>query len=378
MGFLMKRRFLPALAAALLLALALAPLLARDQNQAQAQIPASAGPLRSYADVAEIASPAVVNIQADKVVELDYNHPFLDDPMFRRFFGLPDDGGPGRQRVNKALGSGVVISSDGYIITNDHVISGADRIKVTLTSGETYEAKIIGRDAPSDLAVIKIDAHNLPYAEFGDTSHLRVGDWVVAIGNALGLKGGPTVTIGIVSNIGRSFEFGGHSYYDVIQTDAAINPGNSGGPLVGLCGDLTGKVVGINTFIISETENIGFAINASTAKEVFEQLVTQGKVRRPWLGVWLQTVTPDIKARWDLHVDRGVLIFDIVENGPAARAGLRRGDVITEFEGVEVEEATDLIKLLWRCKIGQKVHLVCWRGAQRFEVFVTLGERPEE
>ena len=312
--------------------------------------------LPSVADVVEKVAPAVVYISAETVVRTFFFH----------------------ESIQTKTGSGVIMRPDGYIITNDHVISGADRIKVTLTSGETYEAKIIGRDAPSDLAVIKIDAHNLPYAEFGDTSHLRVGDWVVAIGNALGLKGGPTVTIGIVSNIGRSFEFGGHSYYDVIQTDAAINPGNSGGPLVGLCGDLTGKVVGINTFIISETENIGFAINASTAKEVFEQLVTQGKVRRPWLGVWLQTVTPDIKARWDLHVDRGVLIFDIVENGPAARAGLRRGDVITEFEGVEVEEATDLIKLLWRCKIGQKVHLVCWRGAQRFEVFVTLGERPEE
>ncbi|MEE8469748.1 MAG: trypsin-like peptidase domain-containing protein [Dehalococcoidia bacterium] len=278
------------------------------------------------------------------------------------------------ETVRTKSGSGVLLSSDGYILTNNHVVEDAENIKVVLPDNDqTFMAQIMGTDPLGDLAVIKIEGQGLPAAEFGDPSRLRIGDWVIALGNALGLvKGGPTVTIGIVGNLERSFEIGEAAFYDVIQTDAAINPGNSGGPLV----DLEGKVVGINTFILSSAQNIGFAINTSTARRIYEELVEYGRVIRPYLGVTLQNVTPDLASELDLFRDRGVLAAFVVDDGPSAQAGLEVNDVIVRLQDQEVTEATKLIKLLWQHEVGDSVKLTYWRGRDELEAWVTLGERP--
>jgi len=280
-----------------------------------------------------------------------------------------------QQRITQiGTGSGVIISSDGYILTNNHVVERADRLEVTLPDGRTFEAVLIGTDPLTDLAVIKIEAHNLPIAPFGDATQLRPGNIVVAIGNPLGLEGGPTITFGIVSNTERSFTLGEVTFYDVIQTDAAINPGNSGGPLV----DLNGNVVGINTVLIGGAQNIGFAISASTAHPVFAALsAPPHRVIRPWLGVSLRTVTPTVAAEARLDRTRGVLVVQMVEGSPADKAGMREGDVITHFEGEEVTEATQLIKALWRRKVGERVEITFWRGRVEEETIIELSvERP--
>ncbi len=373
MGFLMKRRFLPALAAALLLALALAPLLARDQNQAQAQIPASAGPLRSYADVAEIASPAVVNIQADKVVELDYNHPFLDDPMFRRFFGLPDDGGPGRQRVNKALGSGVVISSDGYIITNNHVVEDASKIRVTFVGDKEYEAEIVGTDPHTDVALIKIDAKGLPAIKVADSNELRVGDQVMAIGNPFGV--GQTVTMGIVSALGRTI--GLIDYEDMIQTDASINPGNSGGALV----NMRGELVGMNAAILSRSggsQGIGFAIPTSMAMRIVDALKSEGKVQRAYLGVMPQPVDQAMANYYGLDRPQGVLVAHVNEDTPAEKAGLQEGDIILKVDDKEIRNPSNLRNTISLSEVGQKVRLRILRDGKQKDMTVKLEAFPDQ
>ena len=271
-------------------------------------------------------------------------------------------------------GSGVVLSPDGYILTNNHVIDGYTKIEVSLPNDEqTYQASVVGADPTSDLAVIKIDAHNLVTAQFGDASGLRDGDWVIALGNALGLvEGGPTVTLGIVSGLGRSYTIGQSAYYDIIQTDAAINPGNSGGPLV----NLKGQVVGIDTFIISGAENIGFAISANTASSVYDDLVKYGHVIRPYLGLSMQDLTPASASQLGLSVDKGVLVAYAAPDGPAAKAGIKANDVITSFQGQSVTEATQLIKLLWQYNVGDTVNITLWRGNSQQVVSVTLGQSP--
>jgi S1-C subfamily serine protease len=221
--------------------------------------------------------------------------------------------------------------------------------------------------------VIKIAGENLPVCGFGDTSTMRIGDWVIAVGNALGLEGGPSVTVGIVSNLDRSLTLGESRFYDIIQTDAAINPGNSGGPLV----NLKGEVVGINTFIISTAQNIGFAVNASTASRVYEDLVQYGRVTRPYMGVRMQTVTPALASDLDLSRDRGVLITFVEPDSPAAEAGLEARDIITQYDELYVSEASEMIKLLWQSRVGGSVKLTFWREGARRELWVTLAERPE-
>ena len=312
------------------------------------QSPLSALP--SIADVVAKVRPAVVYISVE----------YLDNSFFF-------------QTLNTKTGSGVILSPNGYILTNNHVVSDARKIEVVLPdSDQTYEAKIIGSDPTSDLAVIKIDGKNFPIAEFGDPARLRIGDWVIALGSALGLEGGPTVTLGIVSNLERSFNINESSYYDVIQTDAAINPGNSGGPLV----DLAGKVVGVNTFIISEAENIGFAVGAHTASRVYEDLVEHGRVVRPYLGITLRTVTPDVASGLGLSINKGVLVSYIAADSPAAKAGIKVNDVITSFQNQKVSEASQLIKMLWEYKVGDNVKLTFQRGESEQEAWVTLTERP--
>ncbi len=278
------------------------------------------------------------------------------------------------QYLSTKSGSGALLSSDGYILTNNHVVEDARNIEVVLPEdNHTYQAQIVGTDPLSDLAVIKIEGQNFPTVSFADTSKLRIGDWVIALGNALGLEGGPTVTVGIVSNLERSFTLEESTFYDVIQTDAAINLGNSGGPLV----DLEGKVVGINTFIIQTAQNIGFAVNASTAQRVYEDLVQYGQVTRAYLGVTLRTVTPALATELGLSRNRGVLVWYVAPGSPAAREGLEIDDVITHFQGQEVSEASQLIKLLWQYDAGNRVEITFWRGDEQHKVWVTLAERPE-
>ncbi len=271
-------------------------------------------------------------------------------------------------------GSGVVLSPDGYILTNNHVIDGYTKIEVSLPNdATTYQAKLVGADPTSDLAVIKIDAHNLTTAQFGDPSGLRDGDWVIALGNALGLvEGGPTVTLGIVSGLGRSFTIGQSAYYDVIQTDAAINPGNSGGPLV----NLEGQVVGIDTFIISGAQNIGFAVSTNTARRVYNDLVQYGHVTRPFLGINMQDLTPALASQLGISITKGVLAAYVASGSPAAKAGIQANDVITSFQGQSVTQASALIKLLWQYNVGDNVQITIWRGNSQQVVSVTLGQSP--
>jgi S1-C subfamily serine protease len=307
--------------------------------------------LPSIADIVERVEPSVVYIAVEYIESL-----LIFDTLTTK------------------TGSGILLTPDGYILTNNHVVEDANRIEVLLPEDyNTYTAQIIGTDSLSDLAVIKIEGQGFPTVTFADTSKLRIGDWVIALGNALGLEGGPSVTMGIVSNLDRSFPMGQSAFYDIIQTDAAINPGNSGGPLV----DLNGDVVGINTFILSSAENIGFAVNASTARRVYEDLVHYGHVIRPYLGVQLQTVTPALATELSLSKNRGVLASFVETDSPSAKAGLETKDVITYFEGQLVTEASELIKLLWQYQVGDIVNITFWRGEEQHEIQVTLSERPE-
>jgi len=284
------------------------------------------------------------------------------------------------EQVIQGSGSGVIFSPDGYILTNNHVVEDARRIEVTLPDkAGSFPATIVGTDHLSDLAVIKIEAEDLRFVQFGDPSQLRVGDWVVAIGNPLGTElgseeSGPAVTVGIVSNLERSFyeQARDVAYYDLIQTDAAINPGNSGGPLV----NLEGKVVGINTFIFRETEGIGFAVGATTAQRVYSDLVAYGRVLRPYLGVFLDDVTPALAAELKLYRQSGVLIVSVSADSPAGRAGLQQNDVVARLGEEEVTRATQMIKLLWLYRVGDQVQITYWRGKEEKQALVTLAERP--
>ncbi|MFC1786968.1 S1C family serine protease [Halobacteriota archaeon] len=270
-------------------------------------------------------------------------------------------------------GSGVIITKDGYILTNNHVVEGATKLEVTLPNiPNPFDARLIGTDPMTDLAVIKIEG-DFSTADFGDASKLRPGDLVIAIGNPLGLEGGPTTTLGVVSNTERSTVVEGTRYYDLIQTDAAINPGNSGGPLL----SLDGKVIGINT-LGGEAENIGFAISANTAQPVYDALVVPPhKVFRPWLGVGFRTVTPDFAAQAGYQRNTGVAILSVQEGSPADQAGLMVDDIIIGFQGEEVIVDTKLIKMLWTHKVGEEIELKLLRGEEEKTVIVRLGERPE-
>lgn len=309
----------------------------------------------SFSEVVAKVSPSVVYIFVD----------YIEVDIFGR-----------RYNANKS-GSGVIMRPDGYILTNRHVVEDFSRVEVTLPNLEVHEATGVWLDPLLDLAVVKIEGQDFPTASFGDASQLQVGDWIVAIGHPLGLspeEGGSTVTAGIISNLGRSFWIEETPYYDVIQTDAAINPGNSGGPLV----NLGGEVIGINSAISGEAQNIGYAIGADTARTVFEDLVEYGQVHRPYLGVEMQTVTPAVASKYDLFRNRGVRISHVEPDTPAAREGLEINDVITHLGDREVTEATELINMLWwQYEVGDRVKITFWRGEEEQEVWVTLAERSE-
>jgi serine protease Do len=275
----------------------------------------------------------------------------------------------------RGAGSGIIISPDGYIVTNNHVVEGAQKVTVTLSDGSVFDATIVGTDAQTDLAVVKIDASNLAYLHLLSNSleQLEVLDPVVAVGNALALPGGPTWTTGVVSNLGRSIEEeNGVVLSDIIQTDAAINPGNSGGPLL----DTAGQVVGINVAIASNAENIGFAISTDTVIPVVESLIAEGKVIRPWLGVSVATVTSTVQHYYHLAVSEGALITSISTGSPASMAGLRAGDVIVEMDQEDINTAADLTSYIGSHQIGDQIEIVYYRGNQQQIVTATLEESP--
>ncbi len=324
-----------------------------------------------FAVISEAVTPTVVTIfstKTEKVQQFKFN-----DPLFDRFFNprqMP------QERKSQGLGSGVVVKSDGTILTNNHVVEGADDLQVKLSDGRTFTAEVIGRDPKSDVAVIKIDAENLPSISLGDSDKMRVGEWVLAIGNPFSENLNHTVTQGIVSGIGRS-EVGITAYDNFIQTDAAINPGNSGGALV----NLKGQLIGINTAILSRGggfAGVGFAIPINQAKEVMDDLISQGKVVRGWLGVTIQNVTPELKEAMGLEVDKGILVSSVLANGPSEKAGLESGDVIIELDGKDVEELNSLRNKIAGKDPGDVVKLKVIRDGKNKTVKVKLGELPED
>jgi serine protease Do len=278
----------------------------------------------------------------------------------------------GRQYTESVAGSGIIIDDKGYIATNNHVVEDAQSIYVELTDGRIFPANIVGADALSDLAVIKVDATDLPYAYWGDSDSLSIGEWVLAIGNALGE--GITATEGIVSRLDVSVNVEGNTLYGLIQTTAAINPGNSGGPLV----NMSGEVMGINSvkIVASEVEGIGYAISSNEAKPIIQDLIRYGHVTYPWLGVGASTVTPLVAASQDLSVDRGALIAELVDGSPAESAGLRTGDVIIRFQDEEMNNVADLIRAIRGSEIGEEVEIVFVRGQDTKTTSAQLIERP--
>jgi len=324
------------------------------------------------ADIVERVSPAVVNIDTLRIaVYRSPLAPFFSDPFFRRFFGdIPE---LERQVPQKGIGTGFVFRSDGYILTNEHVIHGANKIKVTFIDGKEYEGKVIGADPLTDIAVVKIDADNLPTIPLGDSDKARVGEFVIAIGNPYGLS--HTVTVGVLSAKGRPISAGdsGREYENFLQTDAAINPGNSGGPLL----NLRGEVIGINTAILPYAQGIGFAIPINMAKSILEQLIEKGRVVRAWLGVYIQDLTPELAQKFGLSEAKGALVADISKGSPAEKAGLRRGDIILKVDGKEIPTVSSLQQEIRSCRPGERVRLEVWRDGKSIVLEATLEELKE-
>ena len=330
----------------------------------------------SYADVVSRVAPAVVTIRSERIARAPQMPPFFDDPRLRDLFGdrLPGmQNAPQRRlRPERFVGSGVIVSSDGYILTNHHVVDGAEQIKVELNDRRMFDAKLIGSDPPSDLAVLKIDATNLPVLPLGDSDKVRVGDVVLAIGNPLGI--GQTVTSGIISAKGRTTpDLSDGNFEDFLQTDAPINQGNSGGALV----NTNGELVGINSQILSPSGGsigIGFAIPTSMARAVMDQLIKTGKVRRGQLGIFVQPVTSDIAASLNLKETRGVIVNQVNPGSAAERAGVQQGDIITALNGTPIVDDNDLRNRVAKTPPGTEVALTVLRGGQEQSLRATLGE----
>jgi serine protease DegQ len=322
----------------------------------------------SFSEAARKAMPAVVNIYTSQEVKRQ-RHPFMDDPLFRYFFGEQPDAGPQRR---EGLGSGVIVSEQGYVLTNHHVVDAVDQIEIALADSRKVPARVVGTDPETDLAVLKIELQKLPAITFARAEQVRVGDFVLAIGNPFGI--GQTVTLGIVSGLGRS-HLGITTFENFIQTDAAINPGNSGGALV----DASGNLVGINTAIYSQTGGsmgIGYAIPVSTARQVMEQIIQKGSVTRGWIGVGVQDVTKEIAESFKLAGAVGVLITQVERGAPADKAGVKLGDVLLAVNGRPVADATAMLNSIAALQPGEGAKLTVSRNQAENELTVTVGRRP--
>lgn len=305
--------------------------------------------LPDIADVVPLITPFVVSIQTEAITYDVFLRPY------------PEQG----------AGTGIIIDSNGYILTNNHVVEGATKVTVNLADGRAFDATNVRTDPQTDIAVIKINATGLPAAKIGDSNKLRVGDWVIAVGNALALDGGPTVTKGIVSYLGRSIqEDSGATLYDLIQTDAAINPGNSGGPLV----NLAGEVVGINTAMVGSAQNIGFAISITPTMPTVTALINIGYVARTYLGISMQTVTSAVARQYRLGVQTGVLVYSVSRGSPAVTAGMKAGDVIVTFGGQDVRTEEALRKAITNHKPGDDVEIVLYRGSSQMTIHAILSQ----
>ncbi|MDR6606891.1 Do family serine endopeptidase AlgW [Pseudomonas synxantha] len=325
------------------------------------------GPV-SYADAVTTAAPSVVNLYTTKVINKP-NHPLFEDPQFRRFFG---DNSPKQKRMESSLGSGVIMSPEGYILTNNHVTSGADQIVVALKDGRETLARVIGSDPETDLAVLKIDLKSLPSITVGRSDNIRIGDVALAIGNPFGV--GQTVTMGIISATGRN-QLGLNNYEDFIQTDAAINPGNSGGALVDAIGNLTG----INTAIFSKSggsQGIGFAIPVKLAMEVMKSIIEHGQVIRGWLGIEVQPLTQELAESFGLSGRPGIVVAGIFRDGPAQKAGLQLGDVILSIDGEPAGDGRRSMNQVARIKPTDKVTIEVMRNGKELKLTAEIGLRP--
>lgn len=337
------------------------------------ELPRKENPALSYKDVVDRVAPAVVNIYSTKTIRTRQQPMgFFNDPLFRRFFGMPPGSTVPPERQEQSLGSGVIVTTDGYIVTNSHVVEGADEVRVALPQDQReFDAEIVGTDPQTDIAVLRIDAENLTAATLGDSDKLAVGDVVLAVGNPFNV--GQTVTIGIAGALSRGL--GIETYEDFIQTDASINPGNSGGPLI----DGLGRVIGINTAILSRSggnQGVGFAVPINLARDVFEQIVKHGKVTRGYLGVVVQPVTAELSQEFGMKEPRGALIADVSPDTPAAEAGLQPGDVVVAFNGTEVRDARHLQLLVAQQRPGAQVELRILREGKEQTVTPTLAEQP--
>ncbi len=339
------------------------------EDKEVAALPTGGAP-SSYSGAVQLAAPAVVNVYTAKVVTTRTT-PFSNDPIMQRFFG---DTQVPRKQLQNSLGSGVIVNERGYILTNNHVVEGADEIQVALSDGRTTQAKVVGSDRETDLAVLKIELGKLPSIVIGESDGLRVGDVVLAIGNPFGV--GQTVTMGIVSATGRN-HLGINTFENFIQTDAAINPGNSGGALI----NAEGHLIGVNTAIFSQSggsQGIGFAIPVSLAKGVMEQIIEHGHAIRGWLGVEVQAVTPALAESFGLPEAKGVLITGMLRKGPADQAGLKPGDVITKINGEAVDDPVVLMNTVAQVPPGKTMDLEGLRKGSKISLSAKVGERPAQ
>lgn len=322
------------------------------------------------AAIAKKSSPAVVNIDTKTLVRQSFS-PFGNDPILRQFFGDQMDLFS-RVVPMEGKGSGFIVSSDGMILTNNHVVDGADSVSVTLADGRQFDAEIVGKDPTYDLAVIRIKASNLPVLKMGDSDRTEVGEWVVAIGNPFGLE--HTVTVGVISAKNRSIRLERLNFDGFFQTDAAINPGNSGGPLI----NLDNQVIGINTAIVPYAQGIGFAIPVNVAKQIMNDLVKFGRVKRAWLGVYMQPVTPDIVEGFGLKSSDGALVSDVVPDSPAEKAGLQRGDIIKKIGNATLKTPDELSSAVRKQAAGDTVRLEILRDGKTSTLSVKLEELPDQ
>ena len=328
---------------------------------------------RAFVEVAKKVQPSVVSIRSEKTVTSsspwEGHEDFFKGSPFEDFF--KGRGGPPAKRKQTSGGSGVIVDSKGYILTNNHVVAGADKITVRLFDGRELKGTVKGTDQKTDLAVVQLEATNLPVAALGDSDKIEVGEWAIAVGSPFGLE--KTLTVGVISAKDRS-GLGTGTYEDFIQTDASINPGNSGGPLV----NIDGEVIGINVMIIQPGQGIGFAIPINLAKTIMEALISKGKVVRPWVGIGLQDLTPELMSSFNLKEKEGALIGQVYENSPAEKAELKVGDLIINIDGVTIKNGQDVVREVLKKQVGQKIKMEVLREGKKTEIFVTTAELPAE